>query len=300
MADDALTSPLTDTPMGPGDLIPALRAGRTVHFSVAQLPSGGSTGPAGPSGPPGPAGPTGPIGPAGSGSTVTISDGSTTISGAESITFSGATLTGDSTSATVTGLQGIQGLTGADGATGPAGADGATGPQGPQGDPGPTGATGATGSGSNVTVTDGSTTISGASQITFSGATLTGNSSNAVVTGLQGATGATGPQGSISELSTTALTANSTPFTLPANGVIHYVIFRETAGHNISVGLGTSSGSNDLMSVQAVTGHSVCYAMPQQMNDVWLSATNTTPLYINSGNWGSASINVKIGYTVGP
>jgi len=98
-----------------------------------------------PGGPPGPTGATGPTGPSG---------GPTGPTGA-------------------TGAAGATGATGA-GATGATGAVGPTGPTGATGQTGATGARGPAGSGSNIIVSDNTTTVNPAGEIVFtSGATVT-------------------------------------------------------------------------------------------------------------------------------
>jgi collagen type VII alpha len=155
-----------------------------VRPDAAQGPVGptGATGPHGPTGPTGVTGLTGPTG-------VTGGVGATGQTGPV-----GATGVGGPTGPTgVVGHTGVTGGTGARGATGPTGVTGAvgatgvTGPTGPTGigATGPTGVagpTGATGAGSNIAVTDGSTTVNPATTLTLpAGAVTDGGGGDAVV-----------------------------------------------------------------------------------------------------------------------
>ena len=191
---------------------------------------------------------------------------------------SAQTTTGD-----IAGLGGPTGATGPTGPTGATGASGATGATGPAGGPtGPTGATGATGS-------DGAT-----------GPTGVGTTGATGATGVTGATGATG-SGGFSQITATGLTSNAqlgaTP--LPANAFVQGGFLRETAGHNVTISLGSTLGASDVLANVTVTA-SLGLAIPSaSFAATWFSVASTQAIYVTSASWGSASINASLQYEAG-
>ena len=105
-------------------------------------------------------------------------------------------------------------------------------------------------------------------------------------------------------LTATGITSNAqlgaTP--LPANGVILYAVFRETVGHSVNIALGSTSGASDIMPVQTVPGGGTLTVAVSGggFNANWFSAASTQNIYVTSASWGSASINVRLGYVGGP
>ncbi len=127
----------------------------------------GATGPTGTAGAAGVAGPTGPTGAAGANGTngTNGADGATGATGAAGT--NGTNGADGATGATgAAGMNGTNGTNGADGATGATGAAGTNGTNGTNGIDGATGATGATGTVGSVT--DGTTTATNPSSISFS------------------------------------------------------------------------------------------------------------------------------------
>jgi hypothetical protein len=182
----------------------------------------------------------------------------------------GGGATGPTGSTGATGPSGLIGLTGATGATG---ATGVTGPSG-----GPTGATGATGP-------IGATGPVGATGPTGPAGGPTGPS---------GPTGATGPAGSGAIKLTGVFTANGTLGTIPANAQILAAQFIETAGHAVSVSLGTTSGGAQILSAFTV-GANAIVPIPDSslLLQAWIANQS---IFVASGAWGLASITASVWY----
>ena len=106
----------------------------------------------------------------------------------------------------------------------------------------------------------------------------------------------------LGQITATAIVANAQLGTvsLPANAVILYALFRETAGHNVSVGLGTTSGGTDVLGAQAVTASKSLNVPAATFSKDWFSAGSAQAIYVTSASWGSASINVFLVYQIGP
>ena len=87
---------------------------------------------------------------------------------------------------------------------------------------------------------------------------------------------------------------------LPANAVILMALFRETAGHAVSVSLGSSLGASDVTTAQPVPASGTLMIQPGAFLKDWFSASSTQAIYVTSASWGSASINASLVYMVGP
>lgn len=101
-------------------------------------------------------------------------------------------------------------------------------------------------------------------------------------------------------ITSTAVTANATVGTLPANATILYAIARETAGHNVTVSLGTTSGATDVATPLTLTANTSSYLPATSIDKNWFSAGSTQAIFIDSPAWSSASVNISIYYVVGP
>jgi hypothetical protein len=229
---------------------------------------------------------------------------------------------GGNVKSTVSQLAGPTGPTGSPGITGPTGpGGGATGPTGPTGlastvtgPTGPTGPastvtgpTGPTGAASTVTgptgLTGPASTVTGPTGPTGAASTVTGPTGTIGPTGPTGAistvTGPTGPAGGGATLTATGVTANASFGTLPANGFLLFALFRETAGHTISVGIGTTSGATDVLAAQTVPASGTLTVPITVFSLGWFSASLTQTLFLSSASWGGATINVSFVYQVG-
>lgn len=145
------------------------------------------------------------------------------------------------------------------GPTGPTGATGATGPVGVQGASGPTGGPGATGP-----------------------------------TGATGPVGATGATGIGATKITGVFTANGTLGTIPANAQIIAAQLKETAGHAVSVSLGTTAGGSDVLPAFTV-GANAIVPVPDSslLLQAWIANQS---IFVASTAWGLASITATIWY----
>lgn len=103
-----------------------------------------------------------------------------------------------------------------------------------------------------------------------------------------------------SAITTTAITSNSSMGTLPANGFILYALLRETAGHNATVSIGTTSGGADVLSAQLVPASGTLTVPITVFTVGWFSAVSTQALFLSSTSWGGASVNITLDYQVGP
>lgn len=117
------------------------------------------------------------------------------------------------------------------------------------------------------------------------GLTLTANPSGGIVT---------------LQLAASAIGANGLVGTLPANAYILYATFRETSGHAVNVGLGTSAGAFDVLAPLAISASATRTAATDDLAANWFSSSATQAIFANSASWGSAVVNVSIAYQVGP
>lgn len=94
-------------------------------------------------------------------------------------------------------------------------------------------------------------------------------------------------------------TSNATVGTLPANAFILWSTENETAGHNVTVTLGTTSGASDVtvtpFTLSANKG-TVTPVTSYTLN--WFSLASTQTIFISSSSWNSASVNISIFYVV--
>lgn len=146
------------------------------------------------------------------------------------------------------------------GAQGPAGPSGPQGLVGPSGPPGPAGAAGPAGA--------------------------------------IGPAGPAGPASASPQLSLSAAVANASLGTLPANAFVLFAMIRETAGKAVSVGIGTSAGASDVLSLQTVAPNSGLMVPIGTFATGWLGPAQ--PLFVSSPGWGGASINLTLIYMAGP
>lgn len=102
-------------------------------------------------------------------------------------------------------------------------------------------------------------------------------------------------------LSISGVTANGQLGTLPANGFLGpMLLLRETAGHAVSVSIGTTLGGSDVLTAQPVPPSGTFTVAIGAFSKGWFSATATQALYLTSASWGGASINATLYYAVGP
>ena len=87
---------------------------------------------------------------------------------------------------------------------------------------------------------------------------------------------------------------------LPANAVILYAVFRETAGHSIDVSLGSTNGGSDVMSALAIPPNGTLTVGVSGLTNNWFSLTEAQDVYIASASWTGASVNVLLIYIAGP
>lgn len=103
-------------------------------------------------------------------------------------------------------------------------------------------------------------------------------------------------------LSGAAITSNASGALgqLPANAFLLFALIRETAGHAVSVAIGTTSGGSDVMSAVAVPSSGTTTATTAAFTKVWFSSGAPQNLFLSSASWGGASINITLVYQIGP
>lgn len=87
---------------------------------------------------------------------------------------------------------------------------------------------------------------------------------------------------------------------LPANGSLLRLLLRETAGHAVSVSLGTTIGGSDILSAGFVPASGTLTVDITAFSAGWFSSTLAQQIFITSASWGSASVNAQLDYEVGP
>lgn len=124
------------------------------------------------------------------------------------------------------------------------------------------------------------------------------------VNGVQTTVGALLALGASGTLLVAGITSNASGALglLPPSGYILRLLLHETAGHQVAVTVGTTSGGGD---VAPVSGSSIVPAFGTLTIDVtnlinWFSATAAQALFLASASWGGASISAKLDFEVGP
>ncbi len=93
---------------------------------------------------------------------------------------------------------------------------------------------------------------------------------------------------------TAVFTANGTLGTIPAGAMILGGTFLETAGHTVSVSLGTGAGGAQVLSAVSVTASAIVPLNgPNFLLQSWVS---DQAIFVASASWNSASVTVKVWY----
>lgn len=101
-------------------------------------------------------------------------------------------------------------------------------------------------------------------------------------------------------ITSSAIATDATVGSVPINATIIYAIARETAGHNVTISLGSTSGASDVLTSVALTANTSTMIPITSFTKSWFSSGSTQSLFIDSASWGSASVNISIYYVVGP
>jgi hypothetical protein len=104
----------------------------------------------------------------------------------------------------------------------------------------------------------------------------------------------------VETISISGVSANATLGVLPANAVIQWVMLRETAGHTVSVSLGTAAAGAQILAATSITASTLVSEQQAGLAEYWFSATAAQTVYIASASWGSGVINATVAYVVGP
>ena len=91
-----------------------------------------------------------------------------------------------------------------------------------------------------------------------------------------------------------SFTADGQIGTIPASAMIVALTLQETAGHSVSVTLGTSSGGSQILTATTV-GSSAIVPVPAAslLLQAWTANQN---IFIHSAAWGSANVTVNVWY----
>ncbi len=91
-----------------------------------------------------------------------------------------------------------------------------------------------------------------------------------------------------------AATADAQIGTIPANAMIVAVLLHETAGHAVTVTLGTTSGGSDILGATAVGSSGIVPVNgPNLLLQAW---TASQGIFIHSASWNSANVTVSVWY----
>lgn len=98
----------------------------------------------------------------------------------------------------------------------------------------------------------------------------------------------------------TGVIANTSLGTLQAKAYILQAFFRETAGHVVSVAIGTTSGASDVLAAQTVPPSGTLTASITAFSKGWFSATQPQALFLTFSNGTGFAINAELDWKVGP
>jgi Collagen triple helix repeat (20 copies) len=121
--------------------------------------------------------------------------------------------------------------------------------------------------------------------------------------GDQGVPGPAGPKGDpgsggsqVVAIPTAGVVANSSIATIPANSMVVGITLTETAGHAVTVSVGSTPGAQDLVLPFPIAANGIVSISPLSMaRAAWTAAQG---LNVASAAWGGASLNAKVWYAV--
>ena len=121
--------------------------------------------------------------------------------------------------------------------------------------------------------------------------------------GIQGEVGPAGPKGDpgsggsqVIAVPTAGVTANSGIGTIPAGSMVVGITLTETAGHAVTVSIGSTPGAQDLVLPFLIAANGIVSISPLSMaRAAWTTAQG---LNVASTAWGGASLNAKVWYAI--
>ena len=121
--------------------------------------------------------------------------------------------------------------------------------------------------------------------------------------GDQGVPGPAGPKGDpgsggsqVVSVPTAGVTANSAIGTIPAGSMVVGITLTETAGHAVTVSIGSTPGAADLVLPFLIAANGIVSISPLSMaKAAWTAAQG---LNVASTAWGGASLNAKVWYAI--
>jgi hypothetical protein len=108
----------------------------------------------------------------------------------------------------------------------------------------------------------------------------------------------TGAAGTMCLNATSSVTANASIGSGPARAFIFFITLSETAGHAVTLNLGTTLGASNVASGLYVPANGSLLVTAQALSSAWFASAQ--PLYVSSASWGGAVINEQTEYLVGP
>ena len=116
-----------------------------------------------------------------------------------------------------------------------------------------------------------------------------------------GPIGPQGPQGipgsgAVTGVATATVVANGQIATVPTGAMVLGIMLTETAGHAVTVSIGSTPGATDLVLPFPIAANAIGTVSPLAMaRTAWPTAQ---VLYVSSTAWGGASLNVKVWYAI--
>lgn len=108
------------------------------------------------------------------------------------------------------------------------------------------------------------------------------------------------PGGAGLALIVTNATANVQFGVLPPRGFLLYALFRETSGVAVSLGIGSTSGANDVLDAVEVPANGGLTVPINSFSTGWFSDVSSQTLYLSSPSWGGATVGGFLVYQSGP
>lgn len=138
-------------------------------------------------------------------------------------------------------------------------------------------------------VNDGTNFVGNSARLSFVGAIVSKDTDGQAVITITGGFGG-------GTLVTRGITGNSALGSLPTNGFIIYLFLRETAGEEVSITIGSTSGGSDVLSTETVLPNGTLYVDVTAFSVNWFSDSSPQELYISSASWNSAALNALLAY----
>ena len=102
--------------------------------------------------------------------------------------------------------------------------------------------------------------------------------------------------GAVTGVTTATVVANASIATVPTGAMVLGIMLTETAGHAVTVSIGSTPGATDLVLPFPIAANAIGTVSPLAMaRAAWPTAQ---VLYVSSTTWGGASLNTKVWYAI--